>query len=44
MLFKVTENVVLVSNSLNPDEMLSYSVYAYGSIVVIDGLRVKLTL
>jgi len=49
MLLKVCENVVCVSNSLDPDETPGYSVshpdpsilFAYGTTVVLGGLRVN---
>ena len=48
MSFKICKNVVWVSNSLDPGEMLSYSAshpdpscFAYGTIVLLGGLRVK---
>ena len=48
MSLKVGDNVVLVSNSFDPGETASYSpshpgskLFAYGTIVVLGGLRVK---
>ena len=45
MLLKVGENVVRVTNSLDLDELLGVSsrfkLFAYGTIVVLVGLRVN---
>ena len=41
MSLKVGEDVVLMSNSFDPDETPSYSLFACGNLVVLGGLTIK---